>query len=960
MGAAAGTRRALARALLSCEDAARARAIARAARSLADGRTARLLERRFHRLVRSRPSAAAPAARAVAVLASISRDPLVRALALRMAGTLDHLAGHPRRAARKLLRAGALLEGSGRWLEAGDVQRVLMDVLMHSGEDGTAIAAARRAQACYARADGADPRRLGSLAAHLGNLHHRRDRHREALRCYAEARAHLERAGDAVLVATVDYNRANVLVQLDRLDEARAHYERSRAVFRSARVAALDTQAAYALAGVDLLEGLLDRCVRSLEAVRARAAALGDRLGVAHAQLDEAEAYLRLNRPDEAERAARAAYRWFRRAGYDTEQATCLGLLGGIALQRVEPGRAIPRFRRARDLERRTGNPVAAAIHEIGLAQASLRAGRPGAALQAARHAAKILGRRRLRSRQARALSVAAEACLAAGRLERAREVASAAVAIARRQPDLRARLSALLALGRAEEALGRRDRAFRHLLEAERCVEGLRRGITSEESRLAFSMDKSEVYEALVLNRLGVGTRSAVRQALAFSERGKARALAERLAQGRAGPLGQPTRATRGLLLRLEALERALATAESRLESADPRSGLRGPAAARLGRLTAQRLRTLRDLWKEDPGRAALNGAAPLDPLEAIALLGDDEVVLEYAEAGGWFHAFVIGREGIEAHPRVARVEEVRDAADLLRFQLGKGSLGEGHLVRFGRLLEDALRAHLERLHDLMLGRVASRLERRSVRIVPHGLLHGLPFHAFESGGSALVDRAVVSYAPSLAVIGLLRRRRAKIAERPLVLGVPDASAPAIEAEVEAVRRSIRDARVLRGPAATTDALRRGTGRPELVHVACHGFYGDSAPWSAGLRLGDAWLSLPEVYALPGTGDLVVLSGCETGRGAVYSGDEWVGLVRGFLQAGARAVVASLWEVHDRSAARLMGDFYAHLAGGHAVAEALALAQRRARRDNPMPLGWAPFMVIGEPGLRLRARKAA
>lgn len=960
MVAAAGTRGALARALLSCENAIRARAIARAARSLADGRTARLLERRFQRAVRRRPSAAVPTVRAAAALASVTRDPLVRALALRMEGTLDHLAGRPRRAAGKLLRAAALLEGSGRWLEAGDVQRVLVDVLMRSGQDGAALAAARRARACYERAGGADPRRLGSLATHLGNLHHRRDRHREALRRYAEARAHLERAGDAVLLATVDYNRANVLVLLDRLDEARALYERARAVYRSARLPALEAQAAYALAGVDLLEGLLDPCVRRLEEVRARRAALGDRLGVAHTELDEAEAYLRLNRPEDAERTARAAYRWFRRARYDTEQATCLGLLAGVALQRVEPGRAIPRFRRARDLERRAGNPVAAAVHEIGLAQASLRAGRPLDAVRGARHAAEVLGRHRLRSRQARALSVAADAWLAAGRFRRAREVASAAVAVARRQPDLRARLSALLALGRAEQALGRRDRAFRRLLEAERCVEGLRRGITSEESRLAFSMDKSEVYEALVLNRLGVGTRSAIRQALVFAERGKARALAETLARGRVDVLGRPTPAARRLLVRLQSLERALAAAESRLESSGPGSGLRSRAAARLGALTAERRRTLRDLWKEDPNRAALNGGVPLDPLEALDSLGHDEAVLEYAEAGGWFHAFVIGPEGIEACCRLARVEEVRAAADLLRFHLGKGCLGEGHLARFGGFVADALRAHLERLHDLLLGPVLSRLERRSVRIVPHGLLHGLPFHAFESGGTALLDRAVVSYAPSLAVAALLRRKRAKAEGRPLVLGVPDASAPAIEAEVEAVRRSVRNARVLRGGAATADALRRGARHPALVHVACHGFYGDGAPWSAGLRLGDAWLSLPEVYALPGTGELVVLSGCETGRGAVYSGDEWVGLVRGFLQAGARAVVASLWEVHDRSAARLMDDFYARLAVGHAVAEALALAQRRARRESPMPLGWASFMVIGEPGVRLRARKAA
>ncbi len=960
MGSAPSTRLALVRALLACRSATEARALARSARGLADERAARLLEQRFHRSVRSRPAVTASMRRAGAALSSVSRDPVLRAIALRMAGTFDHLEGRPRRATRMLVRAAALLEGTRRWHEAGDVHRVLMDVLMRAGEDRAVLAAARRARACYGRAGGTDSRRLGSLALHLGNLHHRRDRHGEALRAYAEARSHFERVGESHLLATTDYNRANILVSLDRLDEARSLYERARGTYRAARLWALEAKAAFALASLDFLEGLLDPCLRRLGEVRSRQIELGDRLGVAHTDLDAAEAYVRLNRPADAERAARDAGRFFRRAGYDAELATCWGVLGGAALQRGDPSRAIARFRRARDIERRAGNPVAAALHEIGLAQASIRAARTREALRMARHAAAVLRRRGLRSREARAFAVGAEASLRAGRLGDARALASRAAALARRQRDPRTGLASLLVLGRVEEGLGKRDRAFRRFREAERCVERLRRGVTTEESRLAFALDKSEVYEALVLNRLAAGGRRAVREALVFAERGKARALAERLAEGPVEVLGRTSAAGRRLLDRLRELERRLAAAESRLEAPDTRPGVRSHNSARLAVLTTERLRTLRALSDTVPEGAALLGAAPPDPLEALGPLAPDELVLEYIEADGWFHLFVIGREGVEAMPRVARTEDVQDTAELLRFQLGKGTLGEEHLGRFGRLIEAALRGHLVRLHDLLLGPVAGGLQGRSLCIVPHGALHGLPFHAFESGGEALVDRAVVSYAPSLAVIALLGRRRAAGAGRPLVLGIPDRSAPEIEAEVEAVRQRMQGARVLRGAEATSAAFRLGARRPSLLHVACHGFYSEGGPWSAGLRLGDAWLSLPEIYALRQTADLVVLSGCETGRGTVYSGDEWVGLVRGFLQAGARSVVASLWEVHDRSAARLMEHFYAGLAEGRPAAEALALAQRLARAEDPLPLTWAPFMLIGDPTIKLSLRKAA
>jgi CHAT domain-containing protein len=206
---------------------------------------------------------------------------------------------------------------------------------------------------------------------------------------------------------------------------------------------------------------------------------------------------------------------------------------------------------------------------------------------------------------------------------------------------------------------------------------------------------------------------------------------------------------------------------------------------------------------------------------------------------------------------------------------------------------------------------------------------------------------------------MGLLARGGAP-ASAPLVLGVPDQAAPLIEREVEAVRRHARHSRVFRGSKATRKALRLSERRPAFLHVACHGFYSEDRPWNSGLRLGDAWLSLPELYGMRNTAQLVVLSGCETGRGTVYSGDEWVGLVRGFLQAGARSVVASLWEVHDRCTVSLMDSFYGGLAEGRGVAEALARAQRTARREDPMPLRWAPFVVVGDPDLRISLRKVA
>ena len=78
--------------------------------------------------------------------------------------------------------------------------------------------------------------------------------------------------------------------------------------------------------------------------------------------------------------------------------------------------------------------------------------------------------------------------------------------------------------------------------------------------------------------------------------------------------------------------------------------------------------------------------------------------------------------------------------------------------------------------------------------------------------------------------------------------------------------------------------------------------------------------------------------------------GDEWFGLPRAILRAGARAVIASQWDVDDAATAGLMGDVYASLSGGADPAHALASAQAAARAARVHPLDWAGFVVLGGP----------
>ena len=114
-----------------------------------------------------------------------------------------------------------------------------------------------------------------------------------------------------------------------------------------------------------------------------------------------------------------------------------------------------------------------------------------------------------------------------------------------------------------------------------------------------------------------------------------------------------------------------------------------------------------------------------------------------------------------------------------------------------------------------------------------------------------------------------------------------------------------------------------------------------------------DGFLQMREIFNLNLDADLVVLSGCETGRGKLLKGEGLVGLSRAFLAAGARSLVVSLWRVNDRSTSLLMEAFYLNLKEGLGKAEALHQAKLALMKVEEgryaHPYYWAPFILIGD-----------
>jgi CHAT domain-containing protein len=337
------------------------------------------------------------------------------------------------------------------------------------------------------------------------------------------------------------------------------------------------------------------------------------------------------------------------------------------------------------------------------------------------------------------------------------------------------------------------------------------------------------------------------------------------------------------------------------------------------------------------------------------------DVTLVAYHLVGDEIVTFFQGKGGIRVvrNPGSAtRVAHLVQQLDVQWDRLGAGrAFAERHMTLLERLTRRVLtslyKELIEPLEPLLDDAVNPTSEgtgvSRKLVIVPHGLLHRVPFHALFDGRSYILERFEVSYAPSAKVYSLCQKRIPQSFDKALVLSVADPSIPAVTEETQAVVRHLPAAELLRDRRATTEALRLKAPGCGVLHLACHGMFRVDNPMFSSLKLGDGWLAASDVIRLDLAGTLVTLSACESGRNAVFAGDELMGLTRAFLGAGATTLVASLWLVQDETTAELMEKWYEHLREGVGRATALRNAQLALKERYPHPYYWAPFVLIGQ-----------
>ncbi|MGA7624464.1 MAG: CHAT domain-containing protein, partial [Candidatus Acidiferrales bacterium] len=814
----------------------------------------------------------------------------------------------------------------------------------------SAVAASDRARELFTRLK--LPWRLARLELNVGNIFHRQDRFAEAIRHYQQAYDGLLSHQDAEGMAVVLGNMAVCLISLNDFPRALAYHEQARKISEENAMPLLVAQADYNIAWLYYLRGEYSKAIEILYATRQACEANGDQYHDALCHLDLSEIYLELNLAVEARETASEAFQRFQNLGMVYEAAKAVANEAMALAQQAKTQLALERFAKAREMFAQEKNLVWPSLLNLYQALLLFQEGRHFEARRLCFAAADFFDTSPAVGKAVIAHLLLARIAFQLKELDAAQHETDLAL---KRLADLSAPVLTQQAyFQRGQIARARRDSkgAYAAFLRAHHALEMLRDRLQGEELKISFVKDRLQVYEELVAlclrNEAG---KYATREAVGYIESAKSRTVIEMIFPSNHSEPSSES-GTSGLVRRIRDLREELNWYYHRIEleelhteerSAERIEQLRKHAQAGEGEL----LRTLHEL-PDAESRGMAQTFIPTSIDEIQTTLEDDETLVEYYSVGECVVAAVITRRDIEIVP-VTTLSRTMELLELLRFQLAKLRLKTVYPHGSPDALLSVTNDQLLYLYDELISPLRPLLRGRSLIIVPHGPLHFLPFHALCFGGEYLGDAFAISYAPSATVFAFCQTKPDSAKNATLILGVPDQHRPQNLCEVQSLAGILPSSEVYIGDQATARVLRERGPDCGLLHIATHGVYRRDNPIFSGIRLGDGYVNLHDLYQLKLGAKLVTLTGCATGMNVAAGGDELIGLEHALFRAGASSLLLSLWDVPGGSTSELMKLFYmSYVRTGNATSS-LQTATRELREQYPHPFFWAPFVLIGQ-----------
>ncbi len=496
----------------------------------------------------------------------------------------------------------------------------------------------------------------------------------------------------------------------------------------------------------------------------------------------------------------------------------------------------------------------------------------------------------------------------------------------------------AFLDMGKPQEAIGQFKRAIDS-------VESIRAALDSESLRATFFENKRRVYAGMIAAQIAAGQPD---EAFNYNERARSRAFLDILgSQVELARDHSLLAEERGLHARLRALEAKLSPGvydevddEAPAEEEDLKQELAEAQKIYDGFVAKVR--------KSNQEQASLMSVEPLNLKQVQQALDPAVTLLEYYVAGEQILLWIIDKERAALVTISQRRRDLMAKLRSLRQRLSEPT-GQGA----------GLKESSQELYRLLIEPALAHIRGNELLIIPHDLLHYLPFQALASpSGRYLIEDYAIHYLSSASLMRFTQEKKRARRETALAFGNPSRGDEAFnlrfaEREAREVAQVYPNSAVLLSDQATkAKAIALGP-KNDILHFAVHAEFNQDNPTSSALLLAregseDGKLKVREIFSLNLKADLVVLSACETGLGKISSGDEIVGMTRAFIYAGTPSVITTQWKINDRASYELMGEFYRNLKSMKKSA-ALRQAQLKIMKEFPEPFFWAAYQLTGE-----------
>lgn len=887
----------------------------------------------------SQPTKAKASAKALESLYKFSPQKEIRAYSEWINGISEITRGNLVFATEKLDSSAAVFLHLGNELEAAQTQVSKLYVLALLGHYDEAVECGKNTLKIFKKYK--DDLSTGKILHNLGNLFFRREIYRQAEKYQLLAHKHFLKVNDAKQVAMIEHSLAVTYSALNNFCEAEKFYGKALLKAQEAEMIVTQAEIESSLGYLALFRGRLKEALKFLELSRQKYESLKMPHQTTIAELEIADVYLELNLTTEAVSIYKKVVDKLHELKLQNEEAKARANLGRIAAVLNETREARRELKKAARLYVLEKNKVGAAAVKLNESTLELNLQNYEKALKLAEEAEDFLSQTENLRHILTARWLKAEALRNLGENEKAQKLLSRVFTESIKQEQPNTAQTAQISLGKLAAEQKNYRTAEGHFKRAIRLIETLRAPLAAEEFRMAFLADKLAPFENLAKIYLA---EDRLKEAFLIVEKARARSLGENLGNATEPVNNEQNKASVKLTKKLESLREELNWFYSRLNRAEQAE------TEKLQSEVKKREKQIADLMRQiaSTGESKFANRNFLDFARLQTQLGKQKALLEFVNFDGNLSAFVVTGKTIHFVADLAKESEILALLEGLQFQFGSLRYGAKALEAFMPELKKRADSYLQKLYEKLLEPLESFIEKRDLAVVPAGVLHYVPFHALFDGRSYQIETREVVYAPSATIWKFLSSKPERKLRNALLIGFADERIPLVKQEIENLKNIFGASKSFTGESATVSVFTENAAKFDVLHLACHGQFRPENPMFSSLHLANGWVTVRDICSQRLKAEIVTLSACETGLHKIFAGDEILGLARGFLSAGAKSLVLSLWTVNDKATAELMSDFYENLQPGKTVSASLRAAQINFIKRDAHPYFWSSFVLIG------------